>query len=73
MYHWWVIYVCYYHDWSGLAIFLDEVAALRYAVENHMEVGVVKQGESIGGGRYPTDLADDVVDAEREAMRHGAW
>lgn len=43
------VWVVYHGDWSSLAIFDidDELGALRYAVENHMEVDLVPTGVAV--------------------------
>lgn len=48
------VWVAYHSDWSGFAIFDDEMEALRHAVSNTMSVGLAKFGEDLGGGRYPS-------------------
>lgn len=49
------VWIAYYQDRSGLAIFESEIEALRRAVEHSMQVAYVKYGadvwESIGGAR----------------------
>lgn len=46
-------WVAYHSDWSGLALFADELEALRHAVANNQSVGWASWGEELGGGRYP--------------------
>lgn len=46
-------WVAYHSDWSGFALFDDEVAALRHAVSNSMSIGRAEWGQELGGGRYP--------------------
>jgi hypothetical protein len=41
------LWVVYYHDWSGFAVFDNELLALRYAVENGMAVKQVAYGMDI--------------------------
>lgn len=48
------VWVAYHSDWSGFAIFDNEMEALRHAVANTMSVGLAKFGEDLGGGRYPS-------------------
>lgn len=38
------VWVAYYHDWSGMAAFADELDCLRYAVSNHMEAAAIPVG-----------------------------
>lgn len=38
------VWFAYHTDLSGFAVFLDELEALRYAVENSMQVREVTQG-----------------------------
>ncbi len=40
-------WIAYYPDWSGMALFCDELAALRYGVEHQMQVKFVRHGEEI--------------------------
>lgn len=40
-------WVTYYNDWSGIAIFENEIDALRFAVANHMDVKFVEWGGDI--------------------------
>lgn len=47
-------WVAYHSDWSGLALFNDELEALRHAVGNAMTVGWAVWGQELGGGRYPS-------------------
>lgn len=43
-----VIWVAYYTDWSGFAVFDSELEALRYAVDScMMKVAQVKLGQDI--------------------------
>jgi hypothetical protein len=37
-------WLAYYADWSAMAVFDDELACLRYAVEKGMQVKVVPFG-----------------------------
>lgn len=46
-------WVAYHPDWSGFALFDDEVDALRHAVSNSMSIGRATWGQELGGGRYP--------------------
>lgn len=39
------MWFCYWLDFSGFAIFDNELDALRYAVENHMECKQVVNGD----------------------------
>jgi hypothetical protein len=41
------LWLAYYGDFSGLAIFTDEISALRYAVEKEMKVKPVVPGEDL--------------------------
>lgn len=36
-----VVYLAYYDDWSGFALFATEVEALRHAVEHSMKVKTI--------------------------------
>jgi hypothetical protein len=38
-------WICHYNDWSGIAIFGDELSALRHATEHNMVVGFCPWGE----------------------------
>jgi hypothetical protein len=58
------VWVAYHSDWSGLAIFGDEIDALRHAVSNSMNVGFAEFGADLGGGRYPKDRAGDTEQGE---------
>lgn len=51
-------WVAYHSDWSGLALFNDELEALRHAVANSMTVGWATWGQELGGGRYPSTPPD---------------
>jgi hypothetical protein len=44
-----MIWVAYYTDWSGFAVFADddELGALRHAVERHMEVARIPFGVDV--------------------------
>ena len=39
------VWLAYYHDFSGLAVFLTEIEALRHAVENSMHVKFITWGD----------------------------
>jgi hypothetical protein len=41
------VWCAYYSDWSGMAVFDDELAALRYAVERSMSVKHVLFGQDL--------------------------
>jgi hypothetical protein len=41
------LWVAYYHDWSGFAVFDREILALRHAVERNMAVKQIAYGEDI--------------------------
>lgn len=47
------VWMAYHSDWSGFVVFASEIAALRHAVENSMQVGFVTWGMDLGGDRYP--------------------
>jgi len=40
-------WITYYPDYSGMALFCDELNALRYAMEHSMQVKFVRHGEEI--------------------------
>lgn len=40
-----IVWFAYYSDWSGMAVFDNEVDALRHAVEHHMEVAGLHSGD----------------------------
>jgi hypothetical protein len=40
----WGVWLAYYNDWSGMAVFATEVEALRYAVQKGMAVAFAKFG-----------------------------
>jgi hypothetical protein len=39
------VWLAYYTDWSGLAVFATEIEALRYAVDHTMSVAFREWGE----------------------------
>ena len=39
------LWVAFYSDWSGFAIFTDEVKCLRYAVDHSMRVHKMAEGK----------------------------
>jgi hypothetical protein len=41
------VWVAFHHDFSGMALFEDELAALRYASENTMTVEFIRFGYDI--------------------------
>lgn len=41
------VWVAYYSDWSGFAVFTDELQAFRYAVAGTMQVAFVHFGKDI--------------------------
>jgi hypothetical protein len=43
----WGVWLAFYRDWSGLAVFATEVEALRYAVGKGMAVAFAKFGEDL--------------------------
>lgn len=40
-----VCWMAYYTDWSGIAVFNNEIDCLRHAVSNHMEVIELHAGD----------------------------
>lgn len=43
----WTVWVAYYSDWSGIAVFSTEIEALRYAVERGMQVKGLESGDEL--------------------------
>lgn len=41
------VWIAYYGDWSGFAVFDDELACLRHAVAHHMEAGQFHLGQPL--------------------------
>lgn len=41
------VWVVYYDDFSGFAVFSSEIAALRYAVSRTMQIAQVAFGEDV--------------------------
>ena len=42
-----VIWIAHHYDWSGFAIFTDELAAYRYAVAHSIDVDKTTEGAMI--------------------------
>lgn len=40
-------WIAYYSDWSGMAVFADELNCLRYAVEHRMDARFVPLGADL--------------------------
>ena len=41
------VWLAYYSDFSGLAVFKDEIEARRYAMDRNMYVKVISFGEEV--------------------------
>lgn len=63
------VWVAYYSDMSSLVLFDDELACLRYAVENHMQAKYMQYGQPV---REQMESGCDSHPSEREErMRVG--
>lgn len=49
-----IVWLAYYSDWSGMAVFSEEIDALRHAVERSgMHVALLANGQTFGPGDGP--------------------